>query len=124
MILYHGSIITVKSPMTPEKLSALLAILNPAVVQLIMDNRKLTSIEATTLFYNSALYAMLENEASKLWHLSPLTLYDKQVMQLFCKYKILDYIVQCYGALHTTGPEYIIEDIAGLIEELRRKEGQ
>jgi hypothetical protein len=62
--------------MTPEKLSALLAILNPVVVQLIMDNRKLTNIEATTLFYNSALYAMLENEASKLWHLSPLTLYE------------------------------------------------
>ena len=62
--------------MTPEKISALLAVLNPAVVQLIMDNRKLSSIEATTLFYNSALYAMLENEASKLWHLSPLTLYE------------------------------------------------
>jgi hypothetical protein len=62
--------------MTPEKLSALLTVLNPPVVQLIMDNRKLTSIEATTLFYNSALYAMLENEASKLWHLSPLTLYE------------------------------------------------
>jgi len=62
--------------MNPKKLSALLAILNPTVVQLIMDNRKLDNIEATTLFYNSDLYAMLENEASKLWHLSPLTLYE------------------------------------------------
>ena len=62
--------------MTPEKLSALLAVLNPSVVQLIMDNRNLTNIEAAKLFYNSALYAMLENEESKLWHLSPLTLYE------------------------------------------------
>jgi len=62
--------------MNPEKLSALLAVLNPSIVQLIIDNRKLSNIEATTLFYNSALYAMLENEASKLWHLSPLTLYE------------------------------------------------
>ncbi|MDR0290789.1 MAG: hypothetical protein LBI06_07635 [Treponema sp.] len=62
--------------MTAEKLSALLAILNPSIVQLIMDNRKLSNIEATMLFYNSALYAMLENEESKLWHLSPLTLYE------------------------------------------------
>ena len=62
--------------MTPEKLSALLAVLNPAVVQLIMDNRNLTNIEATSLFYNSSLYEMLENEESKLWHLSPLTLYE------------------------------------------------
>ncbi|MCL2879165.1 MAG: hypothetical protein FWF29_02865 [Treponema sp.] len=62
--------------MTKEKLSALLAILNPAIVQLIMDNRKIGNIEATELLYNSALYAMLENEESKLWHLSPLVLYD------------------------------------------------
>ncbi|MCL2232310.1 MAG: hypothetical protein FWB99_04445 [Treponema sp.] len=62
--------------MTPEKLSALLTILNPPVVQSIIDNKKLTNIEATKLFYNSALYAMLENEESKLWHLSPLTLYE------------------------------------------------
>jgi len=46
----------------------------------------------------------------------------KQVIQLFSKYGILDYITKCYGALHTTGPEYIIEDIAGLIEEQRSKE--
>ena len=62
--------------MTSEKFSALLAILNPSVVQLIMDNRKLTNIKAITLFYSSALYKMLENEESKLWHLSPLTLYE------------------------------------------------
>ena len=62
--------------MTPEKLSALLAISNPSVVRLIMENRKLTNIEALTLFYNSTLYAMLENEESKLWHLSPLVLYE------------------------------------------------
>ena len=62
--------------MTPEKFSALLAVLNPAVVQLIMDNRNLSNIEATKLLYDSALYAMLENEESKLWHLSPLLLYE------------------------------------------------
>jgi hypothetical protein len=46
----------------------------------------------------------------------------RQVMQLFSQYGIQDYIVNCSGALHTTGPEYIIEDIASLIEERRRKE--
>ena len=62
--------------MTTEKLSALLSILNPAVIKIIIDTKGLTNIEATELFYNSALYAMLENEESKLWHLSPLTLYE------------------------------------------------
>ena len=62
--------------MTREKLSALLAILNPAVIKIIIDNKGIKNIEATELFYNSALYSMLENEESKLWHLSPLTLYE------------------------------------------------
>ena len=62
--------------MTSEKLSALLVILNPAIIQLVMEKRKLTNIEAIKLFYSSALYTMLENEKSKLWHLSPLVLYE------------------------------------------------
>ena len=45
----------------------------------------------------------------------------RQVIKLFNQYGISNYIVDCYGALHTTGPEYIIEDIAGLIEERRRE---
>jgi hypothetical protein len=61
--------------MTEAKLSALLTVLNPAVIQIIMDTKGLTTIEATKLFYNSDVYAMLENESSKLWHLSALTLY-------------------------------------------------
>ena len=41
----------------------------------------------------------------------------REVMRIFAHYEIFDYILECYGALHTTGPEYIIEDIVGLIEE-------
>jgi len=62
--------------MTPEKLSALLTIMNPSIIQLIIENRNITSIDATNIFYSSDLYAMLENEESKLWHLSPVTLYE------------------------------------------------
>jgi hypothetical protein len=62
--------------MNEAKLSALLTVLNPAVIQIIMDTKGLTNIEAAKLFYNSDVYAMLENESSKLWHLSALTLYE------------------------------------------------
>jgi hypothetical protein len=62
--------------MSDEKHSALLTILNPAVIKLIMDNKNISNIEATKLFYNSDLYEMLENEATKLWHLSSVTLYE------------------------------------------------
>ncbi len=35
----------------------------------------------------------------------------REAMSLFKKYGILDYLEACYGVLHTTGREYIIEDI-------------
>jgi len=44
----------------------------------------------------------------------------KQVTQLFTQHGILEYLADCYDALHTTGREYIIEDIAWLIEERRQ----
>ena len=45
----------------------------------------------------------------------------REVLQIFVQNRILDYITECYGALHTTGPDYIIEDIAGLIKERQCK---
>lgn len=62
--------------MNPEKYSALLSVLTPSIIQMVIENKKISNIEATKLFYNSELYAMLENEESKLWHLSALTLYE------------------------------------------------
>ncbi len=39
------------------------------------------------------------------------SLSGRDVMKLFEKFKVLDYIMACYGALHTTGGKYIVEDI-------------
>jgi hypothetical protein len=35
----------------------------------------------------------------------------RDVFNLFEKYGVLDYVTDCYGALHTTGAQYTIEDI-------------
>ena len=43
----------------------------------------------------------------------------KEVMQLFEKYNVCEYIMSCYGALHTTGKNYIINDIDLYIEARR-----
>ena len=40
----------------------------------------------------------------------------KQVAELFREYGIYEYIVSCYEALHTTGVNYIINDIDLYIE--------
>lgn len=40
----------------------------------------------------------------------------KQVMNIFNRYKVSEYIVSCFEALHTTGTNYIVEDIDLYIE--------
>ena len=35
----------------------------------------------------------------------------RQVIELFKQFSISDYIISCYEALHTTGTNYIVEDI-------------
>lgn len=40
----------------------------------------------------------------------------KQAMELFARYGVVDYIIACYEALHTTGTNYIVEDIDLFIE--------
>ncbi|GHV24116.1 hypothetical protein FACS189465_0670 [Clostridia bacterium] len=45
----------------------------------------------------------------------------KQIIALFDKYGVIAYIVNCYGALHTMGDNYIVEDIDSFIE-IRKSE--
>lgn len=40
----------------------------------------------------------------------------KQVIGLFQKYRVSEYIISCFEALHTTGTSYIIDDIDLYIE--------
>ena len=40
----------------------------------------------------------------------------KQVVMLFTRYRVFDYIYSCFEALHTTGANYIVEDIDLYIE--------
>lgn len=40
----------------------------------------------------------------------------KQLAELFNRYRVWEYVYSCYEALHTTGTNYIIEDIDLYIE--------
>ena len=57
-------------------------------------------------------YCLEEYKAAK-------DLTGKEVIELFKKYNIIDYIVSCYGALHTMGGPAISEDIYSLIEDMK-----
>lgn len=41
----------------------------------------------------------------------------KQVSELFSRFDVWNYIYTCYQALHTTGANYIVEDIDQYIHE-------
>ena len=46
----------------------------------------------------------------------------KETISLFKQYDIIDYIVSCYGALHTMGGLAISDDIDSLIDDMKKKE--
>jgi hypothetical protein len=68
--------------MTKIEFKATLQMLIPMIIQTIIEKNKITSISAITLFYTSGLYEKLEIENTKLWHLSPLALYELLEMEL------------------------------------------
>lgn len=61
--------------MEQKKFEAMLILIVPQIVHLIVENYELNEIEASRAFYESEVYALLEQEDTKLWHFSPLTLY-------------------------------------------------
>ena len=50
------------------------------------------------------------------WHLTGKHLTGRQVAELFTRYRVWDYVYSCFEALHTTGANYIVEDIDLYIE--------
>jgi hypothetical protein len=61
---------------TQDNLHAVLSMLTPFIIQRLMEERNLEEKDAADLLYESMLYEALETEVTKLWHLSPLLLYD------------------------------------------------
>jgi hypothetical protein len=68
--------------MTKIEFKATLQMLIPMVIQTIIEKNKITSISAIISFYTSGLYEKLEIESTKLWHLSPLALYELLEIEL------------------------------------------
>ena len=62
--------------MADQKFEAILTLLVPQVVQLICENDSVDDVEASREFYESKVYSLLEQEDTKLWHFSPLTLFN------------------------------------------------
>ena len=62
--------------MDKTEYKATLQMLVPMIIQVIMEEKDIPVISAVNLLYVSKLYEKLEIESTKLWHLSPLALYE------------------------------------------------
>ena len=62
--------------MEQKQFEAMLVLIVPEVIGLITKNIGLDEMTATRVFYESDMYSLLEQEDTKLWQLSPLTLFN------------------------------------------------
>jgi len=62
--------------MDKTEYKATLQMLIPMIIHIIMEKKDIPVISAIKLLYVSRLYEKLEIESTKLWHLSPLALYE------------------------------------------------
>jgi len=59
-----------------KRITTALIFLVPQILDLIMKEYKLTETEATEQLYTSELFTTLEDEKTKLWHLSAHALFE------------------------------------------------
>ena len=62
--------------MSTEKFSAIMGVLVPQIIAIISTRTGCDEQTAIRSFYSSKVYALLEQEDTKLWHFSPLTLFN------------------------------------------------
>ena len=62
--------------MDKKRFEAMLVLLVPQVIHLITENYAYDEVTASKEFYESKVYSILEQEDTKLWHLSALTLFN------------------------------------------------
>lgn len=62
--------------MEKKKFEAMLMLLVSQVIHLIVENYHYDEVTASKEFYTSKVYSFLEQEDTKLWHLSALTLFN------------------------------------------------
>ena len=61
--------------MEQQKFRALIVLIVPQIIELIVKHDGVDEISAAKDFYQSKVYSLLEEEETKIWQLSPLTIY-------------------------------------------------
>lgn len=60
-----------------EKFNSILSIaIIPQTISIIAEKENIDETEALNAFYHSKVYSLLAQEETKMWHYSPLTIYN------------------------------------------------
>lgn len=62
--------------MDQKKFEAMIILIVPKIIGLIIEHYGCDEVTASETFYQSQVYSLLEQEDTKLWHFSPLTLFN------------------------------------------------
>ncbi|MBQ2865234.1 MAG: hypothetical protein IJE90_01775 [Clostridia bacterium] len=62
--------------MGDKQFRAMLVLIVPQIVRMIAERYSLSETEAAIWFYKSQVYELLEDEGTKVWQLSPLTIFN------------------------------------------------
>jgi len=65
-----------------DRFSIALVFLVPQILELVMKEYAVNDEKAAEMFYSSELYSVLEDEKTKLWHLSAHTLFEMFLEEL------------------------------------------
>jgi len=68
--------------MDEKRFSSQLFLIAPQIIGLIAEKYHIDEEQTTEMFYTSELYSQLEDEQTKLWHLSSFALFE-----MFCEEK-------------------------------------
>lgn len=75
MRIYHGSI-DKNLTITQQNVYLLLPSKMSWIANMLAEDRGISIVEAIKILYSSEMYAMLEDESTKAWHLGPVALYQ------------------------------------------------
>jgi hypothetical protein len=81
MILYHGSNLSVESFMNNNRFILMLSFLVSQISKELSARHRISELDAARSFYKSRVYKMLEDEKTKFWHFSYMSLcmmYDEE----------------------------------------------
>jgi len=65
-----------------KSIAPVIAMITPGILNLIIENRKVSLEDASDMLYNSKLYSFLEDEKTKMWRLGYPILYDLLIEEL------------------------------------------